>query len=134
MGESNTFASGKHLELESKKILITGASRGLGLATACAFAAEGASLMLCARNEDTLKQAQELVSDHLAGSATVNYIVADVSAPDQVADAVETTVDKLGGLDVLFANAGVYGPKGPIESVNMDEWIKALNINLLGVV
>ena len=59
---------------------------------------------------------------------------ADVSRPADMERLVAATLDRFGGLDVLMANAGVYGPKGPIEQIDWDDWVRAVEINLNGTV
>ncbi len=113
--------------------MVTGGTQGLGLEVASSLAAEGASVMICARDEARLGQAVEVIRA-ATPSAVVNGCRADVSDRRDVASLVRHTCAELGGLDILFANAGIYGPIGPIDEVDMDEWVFALNINLMGVV
>lgn len=122
------------MRLRGKRALITGASQGLGLAVARRFVQEGADVMLCARGAEPLAGARdELV--RLAGTRSrVVAMPADVAEAGQVRRLVETTLDTLGGLEVLVANAGVYGPKGPIQDVSWAEWRQAIEINLMGTV
>ena len=61
-------------------------------------------------------------------------IRADVARADEVAALIEHARSEWGGIDILVCNAGVYGPKGPVESVQWDEWFEAIRINLMGVV
>lgn len=120
------------MKLEKRRVLITGASQGFGLAVARAFVLEGADVMVCARGADTLYQAQrELVE---LGRGKVLAMPADISQPSEVQRLVETTLTELGGLEVLVSNAGVYGPKGAIQDIAWDEWVQAIEINLMGTV
>ncbi len=120
------------MKLQGQRALITGANQGFGLAVARAFVAEGADVMLCARDEIRLTKAQR----ELAAMSTARVVAmrADVSRRDDVERLVDATIAQLGGLDVVVANAGVYGPKGAIENVDWDEWADAIAINLLGTV
>lgn len=120
------------MKLSGKKAVVTGANQGLGLEAACAFAAQGADVMICARDEQKLALARSRIEAIAKGK--VESMSVDVSQPQQVRQFVERTLAELGGLDILFANAGVYGPKGPMESVDLDQWVQAIEINLLGVV
>ncbi|MBI5304095.1 MAG: SDR family oxidoreductase [Chloroflexi bacterium] len=120
------------MKLQGQRTLITGASQGFGLAVARAFVAEGADVMLCARNELALARAQREVA--ALGMARVAAMHADVSRREDVERLVEATLAQLGGLDIVVSNAGVYGPKGAIENVDWDEWAQAIAINLLGTV
>lgn len=105
------------MQLSGQRALITGASRGFGRAVAEAFTAAGARVVCCARQP--------------SDSTTVR---ADVTDPLQVNSLVRTTLGQLGGLDAVVCNAGVYGPKGPVEQVDLAEWSAALATNLMGVV
>ncbi|MCW3004224.1 MAG: xecD 1 [Conexibacter sp.] len=117
-------------KLDGRRALITGASQGLGLEIARAYLSEGARIVICARSEDRLRAAQE----DLAGLGEVHVHAADVASPEAVEALVAAAVDRLGGLDVLVNNAGVYGPKGAIDEVDWAEWAKAIEINLMGSV
>ena len=120
------------MKLANQRALITGASQGLGLAIARAFVAEGADVMLCARNAAQLADAQREITAHT--QSRVAALPADVSRADDVQRLVDATWTELGGLDILVSNAGVYGPKGAIEEVDWDEWAQAIAINLNGTV
>jgi NAD(P)-dependent dehydrogenase (short-subunit alcohol dehydrogenase family) len=120
--------------LEGRAAVITGANQGLGKAIARAYAEAGASLFLCARDGRLLEKAR----DEIAGAAGPNQRVlcepADVSIPDDVARVAGNALAQLGQVHILVNNAGVYGPMGPIEEVDWDEWAKAIAINLHGSV
>lgn len=120
--------------LSSKKAIITGANQGLGLEIARKFVLAGADLMLCARNGSMLEDARV----ELAGLASVGQKVvtqvADVSVESDVHQVMAKTLELLGGCHILVNNAGVYGPKGEIESVDWTDWIKAIEINVYGSV
>ena len=119
--------------MSARRVLVTGASQGIGLAIAHAFAAMGDNVAICARSEDALAAAAaELRERH--PDARIHTRAADVSSEASVDALVDDVVTMFGGLDVLIANAGVYGPKGPIEAVDWDAWVDAIRINLLGVV
>jgi len=121
------------LKLRGRRALITGASHGFGLALARAFLADGAELMLCARNEKSLRAAREQLSAEFPAGRVLAQ-VADVSHPADVEALVKHALAELGGLEVLVCNAGVYGPKGPSEEVDWAEWAGAIAINLMGAV
>jgi 3-oxoacyl-[acyl-carrier protein] reductase len=116
--------------LDGRRALITGASQGLGLEIARSYLQAGARIAICARSPDQLEAARA----QLAPLGPVVARTADVSDPTSVAELVAFTVERLGGLDVLVNNAGVYGPKGPIDAVDWDEWRRAMEINLYGSV
>lgn len=120
--------------LQGRATLITGANQGLGLAIARAFAAEGASLVLCARDAEKLAAARDEVAALAAKGARIESIPADVSDPEQVTALVARATEVLGGLQVLVNNAGIYGPMGRIEDVDWQAWVRAIEINLYGSV
>jgi 3-oxoacyl-[acyl-carrier protein] reductase len=119
------------LGLRNRSVLITGSSRGIGLAAAKAFAAEGARLFLVARTEETLAKAAAEVEK--AGAAGVRYLAADATdpiVPDRVLGEVERA---FGGLDVLVNNTG--GSRGSAGAEATDaEWQEVLELNLLATV
>jgi NADP-dependent 3-hydroxy acid dehydrogenase YdfG len=113
-------------ELQGTVALVTGASSGIGDATARALAARGAAVSLVARRKDRLEQ--------LAASADGRMLVieADVSRPEEARDAVERTVSEFGRLDTLINNAGVM-LLGPIENAPLEEWERMLAVNVDGL-
>ncbi len=120
--------------LLGKIAIITGANQGLGFEIARRYLAAGADLMLCARNGELLERAcASLVALAEPGQKVVAQ-VADVSAEDEVRTVVKATLSQLNGCHILVNNAGVYGPKGEIESIDWAEWVSALQINVLGSV
>ncbi len=120
------------MKLKGRTALITGASQGLGAEIAAHFAAEGAALMLCARDLAGVEAvAGKLAAQH---GGTVTAMRCDVGDPASVDALVAETAKRLGSIDVLVNNAGIYGPMGGIEEVDWAEWIAAININLMGTV
>ncbi len=120
--------------LAGRQAIITGANQGLGLEIARKYLAAGADIMLCARNADLLEQARaELAGLAVDGQKVVSQ-VADVALEADVQNVVAQTLKQLGGCHILVNNAGVYGPKGEIESVDWAEWVKAIEINVFGSV
>jgi NADP-dependent 3-hydroxy acid dehydrogenase YdfG len=116
-------------ELAGTAALVTGASSGIGEATALALAAQGAEVSIVARRRDRL--------DDLAGRITgaggrVHVIEADVSSHDQATRCIEETVRELGRLDTLINNAGVM-LLGPIEDAPVEEWERMLAVNVQGL-
>ncbi|MBW8484881.1 SDR family NAD(P)-dependent oxidoreductase [Actinomadura parmotrematis] len=108
-----------------KVVLVTGGSSGIGLATARAFAGEGATVVLAGRDEARLKAAAaEIGADH---------VTADVADPASAARMVAATVERHGGLHVAFNNAGVLGPFGPLADLPEDAWDATLATNVTGV-
>lgn len=116
------------MEIRDKVVLITGASAGIGLATARRFAAEGARLALVARSADVLH--------HLAGElqglgSEAVALPADVSDPRQVEQVIEETVRHFGRLDVVINNVG-QAAVGMIADLSPDDFRKILDLNVFG--
>ena len=120
--------------LQGRAAIITGASRGLGLAIARAYVRAGAGVLMCARDPETLERAREEVAALATSSQTVVSQVADVSRRADVELLVETALEVFQRLHILVNNAGVYGPMGPTEEVSWEAWVQAIEINLLGSV
>jgi NAD(P)-dependent dehydrogenase (short-subunit alcohol dehydrogenase family) len=120
--------------LQGRCAIVTGSSQGLGLAIAEAYVAAGASVMLCARTQGQLEQAAQSLRGRAAAGQSVVSLTADVSRAGDAAAVVERAVAQFGRLDILVNNAGVVGPIGPLESVDLGEWMRAIEINLLGSV
>lgn len=120
------------LRLQEKVVLITGSSRGIGLATAKAFATEGCRLMISARLDEALSVAQAALG---AAGATVESSIVDVTQPEHAARLVQATVAAFGGIDILVNNVGLssVGGRTIAESTDAD-WKNALEANLLQVV
>lgn len=115
--------------LTGKVVLITGGSRGAGLATAHRLAAAGADVALVARDGLRLNDA---VAGIRAAGGTATGIVGDVTDATSMERAVLETERELGGLDVLVNNAGI-GLYGPIAEQSPDEWRRVIDVNVLGV-
>jgi 3-oxoacyl-[acyl-carrier protein] reductase len=96
-----------NLHLSQKIAIITGASRGLGLASARALVAEGCHVAICARGADRLHQAADELSAAAPPNTQVLPVIADVATPAGVKTLINTTVDSLGGIDILVNNVGL---------------------------
>ncbi len=119
------------LHLKDKVALITGSSRGIGLATAKAFAAEGCRLVLSGRSDSALAEAAGVLRNEGASVATK---VADVSVPDDAAAVVQAAVSAFGGIDILVNNVGGGGGGPRIADSTDDDWRKVLEMNLIQTV
>lgn len=119
------------LGLQDKVALVTAASQGLGRGVAMALAREGARLVICARQSDTLEQAAAAIRQQTG--AQVLTVVADVSRADDVARLVAEAVAASGRLDILVANSG-GPPAGPFLEITDDQWALAVQLNLMSVV
>jgi NAD(P)-dependent dehydrogenase (short-subunit alcohol dehydrogenase family) len=122
-------------ELEGRTALITGGTQGLGLEIARAYLGAGAAgICVCGRGADALERAVAELRDIASPGQRVLGEVADVSSPDDVDRLVAAAASGLGGITILVSNAGVYGPKGTIDDVDWQEWVRAVEINLFGSV
>jgi 3-oxoacyl-[acyl-carrier protein] reductase len=115
------------LGLSGRRVLITGASRGIGAATAAALAAEGARCALVARDRSSL----EAVAAALPHEPVV--VVGDLATASGVEASIEAAVSGLGGLDALVNNAG-SSPGGTLEQVTDAQWQEAFDLKLMGYV
>ncbi|HCP81760.1 MAG TPA: short-chain dehydrogenase [Octadecabacter sp.] len=115
------------MDLKDKVVLITGASRGIGAASARAFADEGAKVALLARSGG---QIAELAAE--IGDAAI-AIPCDVSSYDDVVRAIDETVKAFGPLDVFIGNAGLLDPISHLAEADPEAWGKTIDVNLKGV-
>lgn len=120
--------------LTGRAAIVTGASEGLGREIARAYVLAGASVLMCAREGERLDRARIQVAEHAGPGQTVEAVPGDVSNVEDVGRMVARAFDRFPQVHVLVNNAGVYGPIGPIESVDWTAWIRAVEINLYGSV
>lgn len=115
------------MDMTSKTVMITGASRGIGAQAARIFAEAGANVVLLARSQDAIADlAGEIGSKAIA-------IPCNVARYSEVSSAVETAVQAFGGLDVLINNAGVVDPISHLADAEPDAWSQLIDINVKGV-
>jgi NAD(P)-dependent dehydrogenase (short-subunit alcohol dehydrogenase family) len=119
-------------KLAGKRAVITGASQGLGKAISETFLREGASILICARSAGELDETRQQLEQTAPGR--IHARVCDVGVERDIDRLACDAESLLGGVDILVANAGVYGPKGSLEDVDWTEWIQAIQINLIGTV
>lgn len=117
------------MQLANKVALITGAGSGIGKATALLFAHQGAKIVALGNAPAEIEQVVAQIEE-IGGAALA--VVADVSQPEQMQAAVQSALDQFGGLDIVFANAGINGVWAPIEELTPEEWDKTLETNLKG--
>lgn len=115
--------------IENKVVAITGASSGLGEATARLLAAKGAKVLLGARREDRLKRIAEEIG---AAGGNAAFRALDVTRRDDVQAFVEHAIAQFGRIDVLVNNAGLM-PLSPLSSLKVDEWERMIDVNIKGV-
>jgi len=115
--------------LAGKVAVITGASSGIGAATAKLFAQRGASLVLTGRNRDNLER---VASECESASSKPLTIIANLDKENEVANIVKETVDKLGSLDILVNNAGIL-EMGTIENTSLEQYDRIMNTNVRAI-
>jgi 3-oxoacyl-[acyl-carrier protein] reductase len=115
--------------LKSKKAIITGGSRGLGKATAIAFAKEGIDIAITGRNEKKLK---ETVSELEALGVKAIYSVFDVSNYEEVKSGIKNIINTLGSVDILVNNAGIAA-FGSFNEMDVNQWSQIIQTNLMGM-
>jgi NADP-dependent 3-hydroxy acid dehydrogenase YdfG len=116
-------------KLEGRKAAITGASSGIGEATAKALSAEGAEVALGARRKDRL----DSLASEISGDTKAHALEADISDEEHAKAFIEGAAEAMGGLDILVNNAGVM-LLGPLEGQESDEWRQMVEVNALGLV
>ena len=121
------------LELTNKVAIVTGSSRGLGLATATALAADGCRVCLCARGEAPLRAAAAELARAGAGPSHVLAVPADVTRAEGIQAVIDQTVATFGGIDILVNNVGVAGGAGLLETTDQ-EWQDAFDQTLVPAV
>jgi NAD(P)-dependent dehydrogenase (short-subunit alcohol dehydrogenase family) len=116
--------------LKDKVAIITGASTGIGRATAIEFSKQGAKLVLADINIDAIKETAQLVKDIGGEAITVST---DVTQYDACENMVAQAINSFGKLDILFNNAGIAGDRAMAVDTPLDMWQKVIDVNLTGV-
>ena len=116
--------------LAGQTVLVTGSSRGLGLALAEQFAQEGCKVVLCARNEHELARARQLVE---RSGAEVCAVACDVSRPEQVEHLLRVARQHFGRIDILVNNAGII-TVGPLQAQSLEDFREAMDVIFWGMV
>ncbi|MHA1241623.1 MAG: SDR family oxidoreductase [Promethearchaeota archaeon] len=124
-----------NLGLNNKVALVLASSKGLGLACAKGLFAEGANVVICSRSQENLTQAKKeiLKSKSVQGLNKMLTLVVDLKFEDQIKALVSKTLEEFGKIDILVHNAG-GPPSAPISKINKEDWVKAINLNLLSFV
>ncbi len=117
------------MAVKGKVVVITGASSGIGAATAKLLAQNGAAVMLGARRQDKLFKLANEINTH---GGRADFRVVDVTKPAEVQALVKAAQDTFGGVDVIFNNAGIM-PNSPMSAVRTEEWNQMIDVNLKGV-
>ena len=118
-------------KLTGRAALVTGASRGLGVAIAQALLQEGANVLLCARSHEVIDVAEHL-QERFRDQTVEGFRQTDVSRPGDVAEIFHDVQSLFKRLDILVCNAGIYGPIGKLEEIDPVDWIAAIQTNLIG--
>lgn len=117
------------MELENQVALVTGAGEGIGKAAAKLLAAQGAIVGVLGRTEETVRATVEEIR---AAGGRASLIVADVSKPADMEQAVANLTGEHGRLDIVFANAGINGVLAPLDELKPEEWAETIDVNLTG--
>ena len=115
--------------LDGKVAIITGAASGIGRATSSLFAREGARVAVVDQNSTGLRDTVRTIS---GDSGAVQSFGADVGNEDQVKAVIDSTLGAFGGLDIVYANAGISGGLVSIFEQTADHWLRILQTNLIG--
>ncbi len=115
--------------LEGKRAIITGAGSGIGRASAKLFAAEGAALLVVDKVPPAI---EETAAEIKAAGGRATAVAADAGAEADVQGFIQKAVKELGGIDVIFANAGVSGGLVPLFEQSVELWREILRVNLIG--
>ena len=117
------------MDLQGKTAIITGASSGIGEATAKKLAEQGVNVVLCARRTEKLEELKDEITQS-GGNALV--VTADVTNKEDWNTVIENTQEHFNSIDILFNNAGLM-PLSYVEKLKTDEWEKMVDVNLKGV-
>jgi NAD(P)-dependent dehydrogenase (short-subunit alcohol dehydrogenase family) len=127
---SKEISMGTDLPLVGQTSLVTGGSRGIGLAVARRLGSMGSKVAICGRDRDRLRESAALLRRE--GVSAVLAVPADVASADDVASLVEQVTQSLGPLDIVVNNAGV-GVFGPGQDASEEDWDRVVGTNLKGV-
>lgn len=114
------------MDIKDRVIVITGASQGIGLATAKHLSKLGAKIVIVARSEDIIKELENELSGSLA-------IPADMHTPEDISKIFEETIKKYGRIDILINNAG-RGMYGPVERIDIEQYKEIMDLNVYSVI
>jgi NAD(P)-dependent dehydrogenase (short-subunit alcohol dehydrogenase family) len=118
----------RRIDFHGRTVVISGASRGLGLELARRFAREGAGVVLLAREQDELRN---VANEFLARGGTATVLECDVRKPEEVKKTVEEILQRHGAIDVLINNAGII-QVGPMEHMKREDFIDAMDVHFWG--
>lgn len=119
---------GRRMSVAGKVAVVTGGSRGIGLQVAHALARKGAKLVLCARDERELRDAQEDLERH---GADVLAVTCDVTRVESVGNVVHQAIERFGQIDILVTSAGII-VNGPAAHMKLDDYHRVMDVNFFG--
>jgi NAD(P)-dependent dehydrogenase (short-subunit alcohol dehydrogenase family) len=117
------------MRLKGKVALVTGGGRGIGKATALAFAAQGARVVVAARS---LPQIEGVCDQIRSSGGEAMAVQGDLAIEGQIIRMVAQTIERYGQIDILVNNGGIIGPILPVAEMTIDEWTETLTVNLTG--
>lgn len=120
-------------DLTGKVAIVTGGGSGMGRASALAFLARGARVVIADVNQASAAETLALAGDAGFGDDRIRFVRTDVSQEDEVAALVETTVERFGGLDCMFNNAGIGGSMAPLLDTTVEDWDRVVAVLMRGV-
>jgi len=115
--------------LENKRAIVTGAASGIGRASACIFAEEGARVLIVDRDTEGLDKTADIIQ---SAGGTVIAVTADVSDEAAVRDFTQRCTSDWGSVDVLYANAGIHENARSLFDLSPEDWRRVLDVNLIG--
>jgi glucose 1-dehydrogenase len=118
--------------LNTKNVVVTGSSRGIGEAIALEFAMSGYNVLINSRSENDLTTTKEEILRNVSGSVSVVSFAGDISQEEICINLMNKAENDLGNIDVLVNNAGINGPEKSTTDISSGEWDEVLNINLKG--
>lgn len=116
--------------LKEKVVVIFGGSKGIGQSIALRCAEDGMKVIIAARSESDLRNTKTLIQNSY--NTEVEVVTCDVGSMDQVENVYKMAEEKLGQVYAVICCSGIYGPIGPFDENNFEDWEAAININLLG--
>jgi 3-oxoacyl-[acyl-carrier protein] reductase len=121
-------------KLAGRFAIVTGASRGLGRAICENFVRAGAGVLFTSRDAQAVRGTVDHLRKLARAGQVVEGTVSDVSRPQDCSAVVQRATEIGAGIDILVNNAGIYGPMGPIEEIDFENFVAAIQINLFGTV
>ncbi|NMO96297.1 SDR family oxidoreductase [Paenibacillus lemnae] len=115
--------------LDGKVAIVTGAGSGIGRAAALLMAKHGAKVLLIDIKQETVEEVKDEIMQ-AGGEAIAGNC--DISKPESLTGCYKEAVEQWGGIDIVFANAGINGAKAPIETMELEDWDQTINTNLRG--